>query len=149
MDRPRFEWVLVKPSPSQPFRIAIDVKPAYSTFNLNTLGLNNAFGNKIKLGAAGQIAPRVRFGMFATLEAETEQFTGVWRPSSQAGPAGFLNYEVRLDSSSRRKPGSGAPTRASTARENSAATCCRADLRMESRRERLVLRLLRAPAQQL
>lgn len=95
MDRPRFEWVLAEPSPGQPFRIAIDAKPAYSTFNLNTLGSNNAFGNKVKLGAVGEIAPRVRLGMFATFEAEIEQFSGAWRPSSQAGVAGFMNYEVR------------------------------------------------------
>lgn len=93
-DAPKYERVLIPRLSWNPFKVSVAFAPGYSTYNSNTGGGNNAFGGKLKLSAIGKLSERWTLGMFASYEAETEQFSRRWTPSSQAGVAGFLAYEI-------------------------------------------------------
>lgn len=93
-DPPKYTAVLIPRLSWNPWKVSIAFAPGYSNFNINTGGSNNAFGGKVKLSAIGKLTERWTLGVFASFEAETEQFAHSWTPSSQAGVAGFLAYEI-------------------------------------------------------
>jgi hypothetical protein len=97
MDRSSYKLVLLNPTSSLPILLRFDVKPGYSTFNRDYLSSNNAFSNKARISVLMTPAPRLRAGVFLTMESELEQFSRRWRPASQTGVAGFLTYEVAPD----------------------------------------------------